>query len=184
MKNWTWLAIAFAVAGGAWIGHAYGASKPPVYNRVEVPVEKIREVERVDTVIHWREKIVYRTAKPVTVATSEGGARSDVERFCSQQVDTVRIEGAIRVDSVYPAVLLLRSVRTDPGWFGQADQVVFTGPLGNGDLRQLTYNVRPGWQGHVLADSMLVQSPRWWLLREGLEAGVFVGLGYLIGRVF
>lgn len=186
-SNWHWFVYALLLVGGALIGHGIGVSGPPVYSRVEVPVEKIREVERVDTVVQFKERIVYRTAKPVTVATAEGGGRGDVERFCA---DTVRVPAVAVGDAVNPdepvraRALLLRSARTEAGWFFRPDRVVLTGPLSDGGLRQLTYSARPGWQAHVQADTALFQSPRFWWVREGIEAGTFIGLGYLIAKVF
>ena len=77
-----------------------------------------------------------------------------------------------------PPVLLLRSVRTEPGWFWKPSKVVMTGPTSEGHLRQLTYRAHQPWQAHVMADSALFQSSRWWWVREGAE----VLAGYVVLR--
>ena len=166
-----WAGLGAAALVGFGLGRC--GSPDPVYRNVEVPVEVVREVERVDTVISWKERVVFRTLPPVTIATAPGGAQSDVEAFC----------GPIAVDTIREPVLLLRSVRTAPGWFFAPDRVFLTGPLSNGDLRQLTYSARPGWQAHVLADTAVFQSPRFWWARELVEAGAYIGAGYLLGQV-
>lgn len=169
------LAIIVALAVAFFAGRL-GRRESTVYQRVIVPQETIREVERVDTVVSFRERIVFRTIPPVQTALARAGAGDDVARFCAPSVLTAISD---TVTPTPPPTLLLRSIRTEAGWFWRPDEAVLTGPLSNTDLWQARYSVRPGWQASVMADSVLMQSPRWWWIREAIELGV----PFLLGRV-
>lgn len=161
----------------------WGPPSPPAYPDTVVPTERIQLVERVDTVVTVRERIVYRTVRPDQAATAPKGAAPDVATFCADAVAQA-VAGARGEDAPEtPPTLLLRSIRTEAGWFLAPDRVILTGPLSNTDLRQLTYTARPGWQARVHGDSVIVQSPRWGVLREVAEAAVYGAIGYGIGRL-
>ena len=174
-----WVVFAAVVFAMAWLLKPTSAS---VYREVGVPVEVIREVERVDTVVTWRERIVYREAEPVTVATADGGGVSDLTAFCGPSVAAAT--DSVRRELEAAPVLLLRSVRTEPGWFFSSDRIIATGPRSDGSLWQGTYDARPGWRAHVRGPELLVQSPRWWWVREGIEVLLPAAIGYGVGRTF
>ena len=161
----------------------------PPYSSVRVDTVQIRAVEKVDTIVTFRERIVYRTVAPTVVAVADSGGVPDVLTFCAGSIDrAVRDASADSVPAggVAPAAapsLLLRSARVDAGWFFSADELVLTGPRSDGSLWQGTYAVRDGWQAHVRGPEVLVQSPRSALLRELLEAAVYTGAGYAVGRL-
>lgn len=188
----TILLVIVALMAGYGLAWAMNGGEEVVYRDVEVPVERIREVERVDTVVDLRERIVFRTGEPETVAVATGAARPDLDRFCGPLIQAAAdsASGAAadgRADvgetpAIAPA-LLLRSARTEPGWFWRSGSVVLTGPTNTGDVRQFTYRVRPGWQAAVAGDSILMQTPRFGWVRELTEAGVYVGAGYLLGSL-
>ena len=159
---------------------------PPVYQRVEVPVERIIEREP-DTIIRWRDRIVTVAAEPEIVATAEGGAEAEVEAFCEpvRVVDTVRVVGVdtVRVvDTIPDPRLLLRSVSHSPGWWWAKDELLLTGPTSSGDLLAFDYRVRPGFTVRTSGDSLLVRYPRTSVLREVVEFGVPVLVGFFAGR--
>lgn len=173
-RHWPLLA---ALAAGLLLGRG-GRREIVLYRRVEVPVKEIERVERVDTVVTWRERVLYRTVPAVQIALAPGGAAQDVGRFCAPTLARAIADTALPPE---PPALLLRSVRTEAGWFWRADRVALTGPVSTGELWQGVYRVRPGWQAHVVGDSTLVQSPRWWWLREAVELGVPFALGVGVG---
>lgn len=153
----------------------------PIYREVQVPVERIREVERVDTIVTWRERIVYRTPRAEQVAVAVGGAQADVARFCPPPVTPD--SNAVTPERTTP-VFLLRSVRLSDGWFLSRDQLTLTGPLSNGDLAQRSYRTRGSFQAATHADSVIVQYPRAALFKQFLEFGSVLGAGFVLGRLF
>lgn len=172
--------IVAGMAIGVFAYANFGPEAEVLYRNVEVPVPVIQEVERVDTVVTWKERIVYRTVKAEQIATAAGGGRGDVERFCGDNTapqDSANVPQPI-------TQLLLRSARLEDGWFFQKDRLILTGPLSNGDLRQLTYSTRGSFQTHVHGDTVIVQYPRTALLKQGAEFGAFLILGYVIGSIF
>ena len=173
-------------AGGALLGFGLRRIPPPVYQRVEVPVERIIEREP-DTIVRWRDRIVTVAAAPDLVATAEKGGEAEVEAFCEpvRLVDTLRIVGVDTVhvvDTVPDPRLLLRSVSHDPGWWWGRDQLLLTGPTSAGDLMAFDYQVRPGFTVRTSGDSLLVRYPRTSVLREVVEFGVPVLVGFFVGR--
>lgn len=165
------------LAIGAAVAWAVKPAAAPIVQRVIVTDTVVRELERVDTVVTWRERVVYRTLPPVQVRTAPGGAEDDVARFCPEPpADTATPPPAPQ--------LLLRSVRTEAGWFFGRDRVIATGPLSTGDLQQLEYLARPGWQVHVHGDTAVFQSPRFGVVKPAVELGVAGVIGFLLGAVF
>lgn len=173
------------------LGRCSAPDPEPQYREVQVPVESIREVERVDTVVTWRERIVYRTVEPTIIAVADSGGVPDVATFCAESIERavreVATDSGPRTLADRPPSLLLRSARVSPGWFFAKDELYLTGPRSDGSLWQGTYSVRNGWQAHVRGSDVLVQSPRSAIVRELLEAGVWLGgglaAGYVLGRV-
>ena len=183
MKPRTVLLLVF-VAGAA--GFSARRPPPPVYRTVEVPVERIIEREP-DTIIRWRDRIVTVAAEPEIVATAKGGGEAEVEAFCEpvRVVDTVRVVGidTVRVvDTIPDPRLLLRSVSHSPGWWWAKDELLLTGPTSAGDLMAFDYQVRPGFTVRTSGDSLLVRYPRTSVLREVVEFGVPVLVGFFVGR--
>jgi hypothetical protein len=175
--------IALGAFAGILVWSLMHSEPEPQYREVMVPVERIREVERVDTVVTWRERIVYVTQQAEQVATAPGGGQEDVDRFCAP--DTIRIAGTdtVRVPTPVPQ-LLLRSVRHEDAWYFGRDRLILTGPTNTGDLRQFTYSTRGGYQARVHADSLVFQYPRSALLKQAIEFGSFLATGFVLGRVF
>ena len=184
--------LALMLVVGAFLGHVLTPDPPPLYSTVTVTDTLIRQVERVDTVVSWRERIVYRRPPAETRATAPGGAVPDVSAFCADAVESALAAAAPdstpaaspRSTSVSAPTLLLRSIREEPGWLPlTSTRLIATGPLSTGDLRQLTYRVHDGYQLHTMGDSLLVQSPRFWLVREGVRGLPWAALGFLVGQV-
>jgi hypothetical protein len=161
--------------------HCTGPEPLTVYRNVEVPVEVIVEAEP-DTVVRWRERIVYRTVEPERVATATGGGQADVEAFCPEPAAPVQVGEAPQPIVLPPPVLLLRSVRTDPGGLLRRDRVTFVGPTSRGDLLELSYLARPGWSARTSGDSLIVRSPRWQVVEDVGIVGGLLGAGYALCR--
>jgi len=134
-----------------------------------------------DTIRTFVDRIVYRDREPEVAITQPSGATDVVEDFC--RPDTV-VE-VVRGDTVWaPAdtVYLLRSVVHDPGWFFQRDNITLFGPTSVGGLQELRFHSYPGWSVRTHPD-LIFREPRFGWFRELVEAGVYVGLGYLGGRI-
>lgn len=165
----------------------------PVYRDVIVPAERIVEVEKIDTIVQWRERVVYRHVPAAQVATAPDAGQPDVDTFCAEAVkqalagaqpDTApRLQEGQDTRPAAPATLLLRSVRHDPAWFFARDRLILTGPTSSGDLRQMHYSVRDGFEARTHADSVIVRYPRSALLKQGVEAGVFMLVGAFVGHL-
>jgi len=177
----TGVAILLALALGAIGAWALKPDPPPVYREVEVPVEVIREVERVDTVVQWRERIRYVEREPETVAVAIEGAVGLVESFCAGLGIAETDSGGDPISPARP-ILLLRSVRVDDPFWG-ASTAVFTGPRSSGDLAQFRYTVRGDWQAAVRHDGMLVQSDRFWWLEPAIKGAGLLAVGYGLGTL-
>lgn len=191
------LSGALRILLGAFVGITlyanFGPQPEPTYRTVQVPVERIVEVERIDTIVQWRERIVYRHVLATQVATAPDAGQPDVDTFCAEAVrqalasarpDTApRLQEGQDIRPAAPATLLLRSVRHDDGWFFARDRLILTGPTSSGDLRQMHYSVRDGFEARTHADSVIVRYPRSALLKQGVEAGVFMLVGAFVGQV-
>lgn len=151
----------------------------PREREVLVPVRVVEQREP-DTVVRWRERIVTRVVRADQVQTAQGGAVDVVERFCAR--DTVYLEGR-SLEVPRDTVALLRSGSLRQGRFFRGDLLTLTGPISTGDLRQLDYRTRGDVSWVVRGDSVIVRSARWALVGDLAEAGVWVGLGYLLGRL-
>ena len=188
LRNSIWLAgIALLAAALAW---NLKPTPPPQYREVVVHDTIITQSEP-DTVVRWRERVVTRIVRPESEATSESGGEGIRDAFCAP--DTIIQVDTLAGDTVYVVnrnagpsttpIWLLRSVTTQPAWFFGSDQIQLTGPLSTGGLKQATYRVRPGWSAIVHADSLIVRSPRWGILRPIAELFLAGTAGYLIGRI-
>ncbi len=82
-------------------------------------------------------------------------------------------------DTVY----LLRSIVHHPSWFLGRDAITVYGPTSVGDLREMRFTSYPGWSLRTDPE-VIFREPRFGFFRQLLEAGVFIGSGYLIGKVF
>lgn len=148
-----------------------------LYRNVIVPV-KVIERREPDTVLRWRDRIVERTVAPQAVATAPGGAQPTVDAFCA--ADTVY--GTDTVIVVRDPVALIRSGTLEQRRFFRPDRLILTGPLSNGDLRQWNYVTRGNLSFVANGDSVIVRDARWGLIGDVLEAGLYVGIGFLLGR--
>ena len=165
---------ALCAVAGALLLYLLTPSPEPEYRDVQVPVEVLVASEP-DTVIQWRERIVYRTVERETRATAPLGAATDVAAFCAVGVteppDTVFLPSPVP-DRV-PALVRSGAYdgRTLKLWEAQAD----------GDLALETFRVRSPWR-FTMSDSAFVQGSRWWWIDDAVKAAAFLGVGYLIGR--
>jgi len=162
--------VAVIAAAAVW----WFKPDPPVrYERVEVPKEVIIEQEP-DTVVRWRERVVYRTPEPTQIAVAVDAAIPAVESFC-RPVATMHTDTVV----VDPQVLL-RSVTTNPGWFLADDDITMIGVSNTGALKAFHYSVRPGWSARTVGDSLLVRSPRFGVARPLLELTAAGAAGWLL----
>lgn len=173
-----WLPWVLVVVLAVAVFYLWTREPEPVYRDVIVTKEVIEQVEVVDTIVSLKEKIVYVEKEPETTATAVQGAVGLVRSFCEESV-AESLAGGDSISPVRP-VLLLRSARVSHGWFMAPDEVVLTGPLSSGDLKQLRYRVRGDWRAHVRGDGVLVQSSRF-PVREVIEPAVWVSVGGLLG---
>jgi hypothetical protein len=169
---------ALLVLAGALLAYVILPNDPIVYSEVIVPTRAIEVREppaRAPTVV---ERIRYVSIPPRQVATAPGGAQGDVVTFCAPTV--AQVAG----DTITHApALLIRSGTHTPGWFWGKDKLLLTGPTSTGDLRALDYSVRPGFDFRASGDSVLVRYPRTGLLRQVVEIGVPLAIGYGIARI-
>lgn len=191
------LSGALRILVGAFVGITlyanFGPQPEPTYRNVEVPVERIVEVERIDTLVQWRERIVYKHIPATQVATAPDAGQPDVDTFCADvveralagaQPDTApRLQEGQDIRPAAPATLLLRSVRHNDGWFFGRDALILTGPTSTGDLRQLTYGVRDGFEARTHADTVIVRYPRSALVKQGVEYGIVMLVGAFVGQL-
>ena len=164
-----------AVLGGLW----YLSGQEPVVYR-EIVVKKIQGEPVVERT--FVDRIVYREREPELVAEQPGGADEVVEAFCKPDTVLVEIEG----EAVYvPAdtVFLMRSVRTDPGYFFSRDKIYVYGPTSVGDLLEVRYESYPGWSIRTQPD-LLFREPRLGWLGKIVETSLYVGIGFLGGKIF
>lgn len=157
------------------------------YRDVQVPVE-VLVAQEPDTVVQFRERIVFRRVEAEQVATAPAAAIPDVFAFCSSagwhqaQRELALQPGAdtLIVQPAPPTQLLLRSFVYDRG------ALTLIGPRSNGDLWRGDYQVGSRFQGRVMGDSVLVQSHRFGWVRtwgeRALWAGAGAALGYAVTR--
>jgi len=78
---------------------------------------------------------------------------------------------------------LLRSIVHDPGWFVQRDRITTYGPTSASDLLEMRFTSWPGWS--LRTDPVIIfREPRLGWIKPIIEAGVYVGVGFLAGRIF
>ena len=171
-------AIGAFIAGALLLYIVQPSSEPVIYREVEVrEIQSEPVIERT-----FVDRIVYRDREPEMVVTEPEGGKDVVEDFCHP--DTVQVVAGL--DTLWlpsDTVFLMRSVSTHPGWFfGRSDIAIF-GPTSVGALQEMRFRSYPGWS--VRTDPELIfREPRFGLLREAVEAGVYIFIGYLGGRIF
>lgn len=168
------LLIAAALVVGLGIGWCGNPDPPPRYRTVEVTRNQIETAEP-DTVVQFRERIVYRTVEPERVAVAPAGAVADVDAFC-------RGGGFVRADSLDGADLPDPRLLIRSGRFS-GKELTLTGPVSNGDLKSSDYRVRAPFQFRTTGDSILVQGSRWWWVRPTLIGAALFGGGYMVGQM-
>jgi len=176
--------ILWLIVGAAAFYALSPAPREIAYPEVIVHRAAIEALEP-DTVVRWRERIVYRIVQPEQVATARGGAERDVAAFCADtvvRVDTV--QGGVDTVRLAPDPrLLIRSFSLDESWFFRSDRLTITGPLSTGDLRQFSYRTRGGVSARAHADSLIVRSDRWALLKDALQCSACASVGWATCRV-
>lgn len=133
-----------------------------------------------DTVVRFVDRLVNARPAPIVVEVALGSGVPDIQRFCAPSVVSA-------IDTAAPApadtMLLLRSVVWRRGWFLQPDRVTAIGPTSVGDLERAEYRMRGG-SLRASGDSLIARTPRLGLAKQLLEAGVYAGIGYAVGKVF
>lgn len=154
---------------GLWLGRCGQAAREDAeFQTIYVPRTVLVRSEP-DTIVQWRERIVYRTVKPAQVVTADSGAVATVEKFCAATHDTITVSTSV------PA--LIRS-----GSFDGKKLYLFEA-VANGDLRRSEFHVHAPFQFAEKGSGVLVQGSRTWWVDDALKfGGVFIG-GYLVGRV-
>ena len=135
-----------------------------------------------DTVRTFVDRIVYVEKEPELIVTDPDGGEDLVEDFCHPDTVLEVVEG----DTVYlpqDTVYLVRSVVHKPGWLLGRDQITFYGPTSVGSLQEVRFKSYGGWSFRSDPE-ILFREPRFGFLRQVVEAGVYIGLGYLGGKVF
>lgn len=154
-----------------------GPTPEPEFHEIRVPVRVLVKSEP-DTIVKWREKIVYRTVKPTQVVTADSGAAATVDKFC--RAAEPRDSAGSRTDptpsSAAPA--LIRS-----GSFKNNRLTLFEA-VANGDLRRSEYRTHSPFTFAERDGGILVQSPRMWWIKPLIRDAVLVGVGYGAGKVF
>jgi hypothetical protein len=178
--------LLWAVVGALALWTLWSPRPEVRYDTVVVTRAQIEEREpRVE--LRYVDRIQYVTVEPEVVAESPDGGESDVDAFCATAVaDAVRArEPSPSLPALAPPrVLLLRSGSLQAGrWFG-ADHLTLTGPTSLGGLQQQDYRVRGSYSWVVDGDQVIVRQGRWWWVREGIEAGAWIGAGWFLGRAF
>lgn len=163
---------------GALAAYIFVPSDPVVYSEVVVPARVIIEREPPATAPTIVERVRYVSIPPRQVATAPGGAQGDVATFCAPTVAQAAGDTATHE----PALLIRGGVHT-PGWFWGKDKLLLTGPTSANALMALDFNVRPGFDFRTSGDSVLVRYPRTGLLREIIEFGVPMLIGYGIAEI-
>lgn len=172
------LVIAFIFASGLWLGRCGQAAREDAeFQTIYVPRTVLIHTEP-DTVVQWREKVVYRTVKPTQVVVADSGATETVEKFCRAAELTDSTSGNATsgpTSSVVPA--LIRS-----GSFDGKNLYLFEA-VANGDLRRSEFHVRAPFQFAERDSGILVQGSRTWWVDDALKAGGVFLTGYLVGRI-
>lgn len=175
------LSAAGLAAGLALAFLAGRCSSPPgpvTYERVIVP-ESVLVRSAPDTIVQWRERVVYRTVQAEPRAEAPGAAETDVARFCALARDTVRITDTVHVAAAAPPRLALAYAGRFDGRRLSLWEITSDGARVREDFR-----VRVPHQWAIRGDSALVQSSRWWWVRPLLACLPPAGAGWLLeGRL-
>lgn len=157
----------------------------PRFDHVIVSAQDILEGEP-EPEVRWRDRIVYRTPTPRMIADAIDAGQLEVDAFCAEAIaealgsdaqnrpltaadpapadsPAVSREPVEPVRTVPERRILLRSGRVDPSWwpFGLGeDELTLVGPLSDGTLRELTYDVRPGYSWRASGDTLVMRVPR------------------------
>jgi len=170
---------AIGVAVGALLWLVFIGSPEPIVYR-EIVVKQIKGEPVIERT--FVDRVVYRDRSPELVAVQPAGGQDVVEDFCHP--DTIEV--VVGADTLWlPAdtVFLLRSVATtNPWFFGRADITIW-GPTSVGDLQEMRFRSWPGWSLRTDPE-VLFREPRLGWIKPIIEAGVYVGVGFLAGRIF
>lgn len=154
---------------------------------------EVLEAREPDTVVRWRERIIYRTPEPDQVVTAPGGGSDELAAFCAEAmaraIDASQPEFAHPIPRPSPMVpgpgrLLLRSVRFQEGFLFRPDRLYLTGPTSGGDLRETAFTTRRNWTARTVGDSILLRRPRWDVLVDLGEMALPLAAGFFLGRLF
>src|SRR5690606_30972250 len=137
-----------------------------------------------DTVVRWRERVIYRTVQAEQRAEAPGTGAQAVADFCQAAAaaaapDTVRL-----VDTVRVAAARTPAERLALAYAGRYDgrTLELWSVVSDGARQHERFaGVRTPYQWAIQGDSALVWSNRWWWLREVARSAPAAGAGALIG---
>jgi hypothetical protein len=161
------------------IGKACEGPPPAPLVYTEFRVDTI--MSEPDTIIQFRERIVYREIEPEYVATQEGGAEDRVEEFCKPDTVVQIVQG----DTVYvekPTLFVASAVRTTDPWLWGRQDVTIYGFDNIGDRREYAYSSYPGWQ-FATGNGVTFQEPRWGAFKIAFRVLTPFIAGYLTNEV-
>lgn len=175
------LVLVLAVVGAVSFVAGRRTARPRVeYRRVIVPAVPAAP----DTVIRWRERVIYRTVQAEQRAEAPGTGSAAVEAFCqaaaaAAATDTVRL-----VDTVRVAAARTPAERLALAYAGRYDgrRLELWSLATDGARQHETFRgVRPPYEWTLHGDSAIVRASRWWWLREVARSAPAAGAGALIG---
>lgn len=182
-----WVPWVLLPLAGAFLFYVFDPTRDPItYREIIVPAARILEQEP-DTVVRWRERIVYIEVQPEVVATAPLGALDDLQAFCAPSMmppssgppAPVVVTAAAR-----DTVSVGRAVVHKDGWFWFKDDLTVTAFTNYGDLRAEHFRVRDGFSVRFGPNPSVVRSPRFGLVKEVIEVLAPLAVGYGACRVF
>jgi len=172
--------LLFAVVGVvAFVAGRVTADTRVEYRRVIVPAV----APAPDTVVRWRERIVYRTVQAEQRAEAPGTGAREVAAFCgaaAAATDTVRVVDTVRVAAA-PAPPARRLALAYAGRYDGRRLELWSLLSDGGRQHESFRGVRVPHEWAIQGDSALVQSSRWWWLREVARSVPAAGAGALAG---
>jgi len=176
------LVLVLAAVGAAAFAAGRRTARPRVeYQRVIVPAV----APAPDTVVRWRERIVYRTVHAEQRAEAPGTGSAAVAEFCRAAAAAAAAPDTVRlVDTVRVAAAPTPGQRLALAYAGRYDgrTLELWSLLSDGGRAHERFRgVRVPHEWTIRGDSALVRSSRWWWLREVARSAPAAGAGALTG---
>lgn len=171
--------VLFGLLVGGLVVWTFKPDPDPI-KYTEIRVDTI--IGEPDTIRTFVDRIVYVEREPEVTVVQPGGGTEIVEDFCKPDTVIVEITDTDTIWAPADTVFLVRSVTHDPGWFLNRDRITLFGPTSVGDLQEVRYKSYGGWSFRTDTE-ILFREPRfgWW--REVAEAGIYIGIGFLGGKL-